>query len=403
MATTKLILRPDRKHFLGEVGIYVQVCIGSKVKLYSTKKKVLPDLWDMQNQKVRKQQGNKDYIHINNAIDKRRAEIKEIIRNAENSKVNITFELITNELLKLDLPKITNSEKTFYQWFDTFLEDKSKEFTAGTVKHNRVLLNHLKLFFGNKLPSFGEINYEFYLKYRNWLLETKNMKNTSVNKQISMLKTFLRYCSKHKVFDIVNIKEFKKLEEKEIDSIYITIDELDKLWRHDFSKNNRLEKIRDLFVFACATGLRESDFSNIKPINIRGNEIKIQVIKTARPLTIPLNHYSKAILDKYENILPEYSQQKFNSYIKEVGQIVGIDSPEQVITYKGGKRLEQILPKYQLMSSHTGRRTFITQCILRGIPIPVIQSMTGHKDLKSFQKYIKINDNDKHEAMKKWN
>ena len=68
MATTKLILRPDRKKIVGEITIYVQVCINSKIKLFSTKQKILPEFWDEQNQKVRKQQGNKDYIHINNAI-----------------------------------------------------------------------------------------------------------------------------------------------------------------------------------------------------------------------------------------------------------------------------------------------------------------------------------------------
>jgi integrase len=402
MATTKIILRPDRKKFLGEVGIYIQVCIDSKVKLYPTKNKVLPEYWDAQNQKVRKQQGNKDYIHINNSIDKRREEIKEIIRNATNSKFQITFDYITNELAQLDKPLLANRHKTFYQWLESFIEDQSKEFSKSTAKHNKVLLSHLKTFFGTKQPTFESINYDFYLKYRNWLLAEKDMKNSTVNKQIAMLKTFLRYCSNHKVFDISIIKEFKKLEEKEVENIYITIEELEILWQYDFKDNKRLEKIRDLFVFACATGLRESDFSHINPVNIKGDEIKLQVIKTSKPLTIPLNRYSRAVLKKYDNQLPKYSQQKFNDYIKEVGKMVGLDTLEQIVSYKGGKRIEEILPKYQLMSSHTGRRTFITQSILRGIPQAVIQGMTGHQDLKSFQKYIKINDKDRHEAMKKW-
>lgn len=402
MATTKIILRPDRKKIIGNVAIYVQVCINTKTKLYPTKQKILPEYWDAPNQKARKLLGNKDYIYINQAIDKRREEIKAIIRHADNIKLPLSFEYITNELAKLDKPAVATTQKTFYQWLEAFIEDQSKIFTKGTVKHNKVLLNHLKLFFGNKKPTFESINFDFYMKYRNWLLEVKDMKNTSVNKQITMLKTFLRYCSNHGVFDISVIKEFKKLEEKEVDKIYITIEELEKLWQYDFKEDKRLERVRDLFVFGCATGLRESDFSNIKPVNIKGNEIKLQIIKMPKPLIIPLNRYSKAILDKYDNYLPEYSQQKFNEYIKEVGKTVGIDTPEQVVSYKGGKRIEETFPKYQLMASHTARRTFITQSILRGIPIPVIQSMTGHLDLKSFQKYIKINNNDKHDAMKKW-
>lgn len=402
MATTKIILRPDRKKFLGEVGIYIQVCIDSKVKLYPTKNKVLPEYWDAQNQKVRKQQGNKDYIHINNAIDKRREEIKEIIRYASNSKIPVTFDYITNELTKLDKPKLANNHKTLYQWLEAFIEDQSKQLSKSTTKHYKVLLNHLKSFFSSKQPTFDSINYDFYIKYRNWLLVYKEMRNSTVNKQITMLKTFLRYCSNHKVFDISIIKEFKKLEEMEADKIYITIEELEMLWQYDFKDNKRLEKIRDLFVFACATGLRESDFSQIKPVNIKDDEIRLNVIKMSRVLTIPLNRYSRAILEKYDNQLPEYSQQKFNDYIKEVGKIVGLDTPEQIVYIKAGKRVEEIQPRYQRMSSHTGRRTFVTQSIKRGIPQPLIQSMTGHKDWKSFVKYYKPNEKDKHEEMKKW-
>ncbi len=82
--------------------------------------------------------------------------------------------------------------------------------------------------------------------------------------------------------------------------------------------------------------------------------------------------------------------------------MVGINEVEQVVTFKAGKRIESFVPRYELLSSRVGRRTFITLSILKGIPTPVIQSITGHKDLKSFQKYIQLNNNDKLEALKLW-
>ena len=100
--------------------------------------------------------------------------------------------------------------------------------------------------------------------------------------------------------------------------------------------------------------------------------------------------------------MPKYSQQKFNDYIKEALQKIGLDNPEQVVTYKKGIRKEEVVPKYSLVSSHTARRTFITQSILRGIPTPVIQTITGHSDLRSFSKYIKITNTDKQTEMLKW-
>jgi site-specific recombinase XerD len=85
-----------------------------------------------------------------------------------------------------------------------------------------------------------------------------------------------------------------------------------------------------------------------------------------------------------------------------VGRIAGIDDNQILVKFPGGKRTETIVPRYELLKSHVGRRTFITLSITKGIPIPVIQSITGHKDLSSFQKYIQINNKAKIDAMKLW-
>ncbi|MCU0469886.1 MAG: site-specific integrase [Arcicella sp.] len=408
MATTKLKLRTDRKIVQDSTTVYVQVCIDSKVKLYSTGCKVKVEYWDEVGQRLKKSWGygyEKQFAKIN----KRKLSIDNIIDQAVMNNTKLTFDYITQELEKLEnsttdkviVEKQQKEQKTFYEWFEYYINDRTSFQSVEIAKHRKTALNKLKVFFGKKIPTFADIDFNFYSEYRNWLLEEGELANSSVNKQFDYLKGFLRYASKHKLFDTSILEDFDRLKEYETHTVYITKEELKIIWEFEFD-NERLEKVRDLFVFACSTGLRESDFSNVKPENIKNDELFITTIKTSDPLIIPLNTYSRAVLKKYDNALPKYSQQKFNDYIKEVAQIIGLDTPEQVITYKKGVRTETTVPKYELITSHTGRRTFITQCIMRGIPIPVIRSMTGHKDLNSFQKYIKITNNDKRNEMMKW-
>ena len=411
MATTKLKLRNDRVKLQDSTTVYVQVCIDSKIKLYSTGCKLKVEFWDEVGQRLKKSWGYGYEKHFAK-INKRKLSIDSIIDQAVMSNTKLTFDFITQELEKLENPigdeveeviieEEQGEQKTFYEWFEFYINDRNSFQSVEIAKHRKTTLNKLKLFFDKKIPTFADINFGFYSEYRNWLLEEGELANSSVNKQFDYLKGFLRYASKHKLFNSAILDDFDRLKEYETHTIYITKEELKTIWEYKF-ENERLERVRDLFVFACSTGLRESDFSIVKPENIKNDQLFITTVKTSDPLIIPLNSYSRAVLKKYDNVLPKYSQQKFNDYIKEVAQVIGLDTSEQVITYKKGVRIETTVPKYELVTSHTGRRTFITQCILRGMPIPVIRSMTGHKDLKSFQKYIKITNTDKRKEMMKW-
>lgn len=409
MATTKLKLRGDRKNVHEMTTVYVQVCIDSKIRLYPTGIKVKFEHWDEVGQRLKKSYGygyEKQFAKIN----KRKLTIDGIIDNAVMKNIKIDFGYLVEQLAILERgeenveqapDQIKEQQKTFYEYFEDYNNQKYSIQTYDSNKHRKTAFNKLKSFFGKKIPEFSDINYKFYTEFINWLLDDNELGNSSANKQIDYLKGFLNHAAKLKLFDISILLNFARLPEYEVNKISVSKEELKIIWEYEFD-NERLERVRDLFVFACATGLRESDFSNIKPVNVRNDTIDFTSIKTKIHLVIPLNTYSRAILEKYGNVLPQYSQQRFNDYIKEVMEVIGIDSPEEVITYKKGVRLETTVPKYELISSHTGRRTFITQCIMRGIPIPVIRSMTGHKDLKSFQKYIKITDKDKRSEMSKW-
>ncbi|MEG1763319.1 MAG: site-specific integrase, partial [Bacteroidales bacterium] len=167
---------------------------------------------------------------------------------------------------------------------------------------------------------------------------------------------------------------------------------------------------RDVFCFCCFTSLRYSDAYNLKRGNIKGEVMEITTIKTADKLIIELNDYAKAILAKYKDVpfpndkaLPVVSNQKMNDYLKELGKLAGIDEVVQNTYYIGNKRIDESAPKYKLLGTHAGRRTFICNALALGIPADVVMKWTGHSDYKAMKPYIEIADSVKAKMMDKFN
>lgn len=176
------------------------------------------------------------------------------------------------------------------------------------------------------------------------------------------------------------------------------------------SAKQYLERVRDVFLFCCFTGLRYSDVYNLRRSDIKADHIEITTIKTADSLTIELNKHSKAILEKYKEVhfenakaLPVISNQKMNDYLKELAELAGIDEPIRETYYKGNERIDEVTPKYALLGTHAGRRTFICNALSLGIPAQVVMKWTGHSDYKAMKPYIDIADDIKANAMSKFN
>lgn len=158
----------------------------------------------------------------------------------------------------------------------------------------------------------------------------------------------------------------------------------------------------------CFTGSRYSDVSNLKKTDIKENAIQITTIKTTDSLII--NNHSKSILEKYKGItfenglaLPVITNQKMNEYLKELMELAGIDEPIRETCYKGNQRIDTVIPKYALIGTHAGRRTFICNALSLGIPTQVVMKWTGHSDYKAMKPYIDIVDEIKISAMEKFN
>lgn len=170
-----------------------------------------------------------------------------------------------------------------------------------------------------------------------------------------------------------------------------------------------LAKVRDVFCFCCFTSLRYSDVANLRRSDIFDDHISITTVKTADSIQIELNDYSKELLDRHadetfpRNLALPVSNQKMNDHLKELAELCGINKPMTVTYYKGNQRIDEVYPKYALIGTHCGRRTFICNALMLGISPQIVMKWKGHSDYKSMKPYIDIADKAKKDAMQAFN
>jgi len=196
---------------------------------------------------------------------------------------------------------------------------------------------------------------------------------------------------------IINPRSFG-LKSKPKDTIYLNEVELERLSNFDFSDNPRLDSVKDIFLFACFTGLRYSDVSNGTQWQIVSESGKhwlhYRQVKTEQPVKIPLKSEAKRILDKYPDGLPRKSNQEINRCLKEIGQLVGLTEPVKITEFRNGAAQEHTMQKWEMLTSHTARRTFCTLAYRAGVPTHTIMAFSGHASESSFRRYLRYDMND---------
>ena len=236
------------------------------------------------------------------------------------------------------------------------------------------------------------------------------LNNTTIKKKLEYLTWFLRWA--RDVGYPVNpaFKTFKPtLKQTQKPIIYLSKEELQRVKNLDLS-GSKLEPVRDIFLFCCFSSLRHSDADNLRRSDIKGDHIDVTTIKTVDSVSIELNDITKAILEKYKDVpfkddkaLPSYTNQAMNRSLKELCQLAEINDPIRITTYKGNVRTDTVHPKWELVGTHTGRRTFIVQALSMGISPNIVMKWTGHSDYKAMKPYIDIVDSIKAQSMTKFN
>lgn len=384
--------------------------LGKTLK-FNTGEKINPKDWDSTKQIAKRTYTG--HPELNSYLSSLKEKIFKRIRllNIENDI--LTFQMIRDDIQNLfEIKKPIDGKKVFYESYKLFIEAKKTERRFRTIQKYQTLLDHLKAFEKDKryTISFDKINLQFYEKFTAYLIKDLGHSNNTIGKYISSLKTFLHWAVDQNYNSRLDFIKFKIHNEK-TDIVVLTEFELMKIYNLDFSKfkdlQNRstLEKVRDVFLFQCFTGQRFSDIENLKRDDIKYDSWYLHTYKTKDIIEIPLTPLAKEILNKYKSDsqpLPVISHQKTNDMIKDVCKLAEIDEPLTLVRYSGNERIENVKPKYDFITTHTARRTFVTLSLEKGMKPETIMEITGHTNYKTFRKYVKITSKVKHQEMNKF-
>lgn len=293
------------------------------------------------------------------------------------------------------------------------LTEKKTKYADGSIKPYRTLINNLKMFdFLNSMEThFNTINLDWYDDFINFLyddaecieLELSKDEYTpkSAGKYIKCLKHLMKHAYEKELSSNTEyLKKYFKAPDKESFAVVLSIAEINQLANLKL-KGTDME-CRDIFLVGCYSGLRQSDFGNIKPAFFSeeddGGEkvtvLSVNTQKTTTAVKIPVVDNFLAIVKKYNYNLPSISSKVLNERIKKIAEQAGITDEVTFKSFKGGEQKEVVMPKWKLIASHTCRRSAITNMYLYyEIEAERIMRISGHKDYDTFRKYVRFGDN----------
>lgn len=296
---------------------------------------------------------------------------------------------------------------------DDFVRTESRlnDWTYATIQKWRTLQKHLATFDADL--TFSDLEHGRLADFVAYLHES-GLRNTSIDKHVHLIRWYLNWAVRRNLVKQSVLDNFKPSLKgtdpslKEL--IYLEWEELEALRTCYIPESMPwLEVTRDVYLFCCFTGLRYSDVAKLRKADVTDNEICIVTKKDVEGLTIELNSYSRAILDKYKDAalprglaLPVQANPRMNIYLKQIAELAHLDRPVRVVYYTGSQRHDELHPLHELLSTHSARRTFVINALRLGISAEIIMSWTGHSSMQAMKPYYKIVDAAKQSAMQKF-
>ncbi|WP_374399457.1 site-specific integrase [Flavobacterium sp.] len=377
----------------GLVPIFIRITIEGKRIDKSPGKYVLPEKWSTENSRLK---GNSEEARlINNHLELLRMHVFEIEKQLLIKKETLNFENFKNEYLgikereRLLIPIFTEHNRKIKELVGS-------EYAPGTLERYETSLKHTKDFLQWKYRvsdiDIEKIDHAFITEYEFYLRTERKCANNTAVKYIKNFHKIINICLANGWLTKDPFANYKA-KVKEVVREFLTEQEIQSLMEKEFV-SKRLELVRDIFVFSCFTGLAYIDVKQLTPDNIvlgiDGDKwINKNRQKTDTNSKIPLLPTAQYIMDKYSDypvnknkgkILPILSNQKMNSYLKEIATVCGINKE---------------------LTFHIARHTFATTVTLsNGVPIETVSKMLGHTNLKTTQHYAKILDKKISEDMK---
>lgn len=365
--------------------------------------------------------GKREYrsYEINDRISDFREAIEEALAkySLKNSiPINLELKDTVNRILGRKDEKIVKAKrkvrKTLKQMLDDFLR-------AGRLEKNwdddcceKYVQAYQHITKSNPQVTPYNISMETMLALKLWYIEN-GYKNRTINKQVAMLKCFLRWLSQQEGVTIpetvLNFNTNLKVMAKTV--TFLHFDELTHFAHFQFKNDNRrLSHARDLWCFMAYTSLRYSDLANLKMAHIVDNRIEMMTQKTSDRISIPLTDGALEILNRYKgqetsdgHVFDVLTNQKLNDYVKEAAKEAGLDRLIIDTYFVGTQRFEVQHKFHEIISCHDARRTFVSCSLAMGIPAQVVMKATGHKGYNTMKPYIDTATETQTIEMEKWN
>ena len=373
--------------------------------IYSTGEKIKPSEWDFEGRQPNDLNGRTKKAEIHRSVkmqlDRYSSFFTEIVNRYKNINEELTVDILKQRFDE-KFKKIT-VKSDFFRIYQEFLDEKENDYTGNsisnsTLKRYKCNKNLLEDFESNcKVKiTLGKFDDKLYNRFLKYCIEEKKHSANTLHRNVGLLKTFLLWALNKKYTYNNNFITFKKPAKFTTDEIALNYEQVELIYNYDFSDNKRLERVRDLFVFGCTTGMRFGNYSTISRSDVDGNFIRVIDLKSkSKNLAIPLNSISKSILEKYDYNLPSITNQKMNEYIKEVfKKLEFTDEIKKTMKY-GDELVDQKAEFWTRIPSHTARRSFITIMKNKRVRDKVIMSYTGHTSLEVFNAYYRPSEDDK--------
>ena len=362
----------------------IRITINGDLVQFSSKIDIEPHLWNTATARLngRSQEAQQTNARLENI----RSSIIQHYREISDCQVSVTAEKVRNAFLGI----VTKGE-SLLQIFDKHIEDYEKlvgiSKSKGTLQKYKVARKRVMEFMAQRYKttdlSIREVTHMFVTDFENFLRVEAKCSTNTVAKFIQYLKTIINIARNNGWLMHDPFANYK-IQKTAVDRGFLSKEEIAAIAQKDFNIE-RLDQVRDVFLFSCFTGLAYIDICNLRSEHIRKSfDGNLWIItkrqKTQIPVNVPLLPIPKMILEKYEDklsndkILPVVSNQKTNAYLKEIGDLCGI---KKNLTF------------------HLARHTFATTTTLaKGIPIETVSKMLGHTNIKTTQIYARIT-NDK--------
>jgi len=421
--TASFILKEPTIHLNSEISrnetiIVFRVVSGRKIqKKFSTGYKVNPKYWDKDKQRIRNVAAVSNSVQINIYLESLKNKFDKLIADKVMSDIPISksvikevFDTVSNRKLVVNVEE----EMTFFNYCDLFIENKKKTLpkTRGnksqTVSVYKQAIKHFKAFQKDEgfKVDFDTIDLEFYYDFIDYMQKkTKDdgshYSANTIGKHIKTMSTVLNAASNDGYNSNFKYKhpEFKVLKELTT-AIFLTKEELQRILKLDLSGLPNHQKARDIFIIGCEIGQRISDYNRLSEFQVQHHKgedyFVVNQQKTRNKVYCLITPVVRHIMNKRYGGHPPATmpEQHINKLIKVVGEMAKINDLITFERTEGKKKTQKKVPKYDLIATHTARRTYATLKYNAGVPVHDIMVLTGHKTEREFLRYIREDGKD---------